>query len=245
MAEWLNLLDEKEVLTALLDEASQAYKKANEQNDEGWVTIFRYYAKAGLYMKLYESISGLSPDRRKSVLQSHPELLFPQPWVDEVKTAALQFGVQEELIYAIMRQESAFDPRARSGADAFGLMQLLPEVAEAIAPANNIPYAQMEDLYQPQTNIPLGALHIKELLQRHKNQFILAVASYNASEKAIRNWMKTRFRGDALEFIEEIPYEETRVYVRLVMRNLIFYSLLKTKSASIEFPAWVLNLDAT
>jgi soluble lytic murein transglycosylase len=57
--------------------------------------------------------------------------------------------------------------------------------------------------------------------------------------------MKTRYRGDALEFIEEIPYEETRAYVRLVMRNLIFYRLLKSQSASIEFPAWVLKLDPT
>ncbi|MGZ3721780.1 MAG: hypothetical protein ACXVA9_02540, partial [Bdellovibrionales bacterium] len=60
----------------------------------------------------------------------------------------------------------------------------------------------------------------------------------------IRNWMKTRFHGDALEFIEEIPYEETRSYVRLVMRNLIFYSLLKSKSPSITFPDRVLSLTS-
>jgi soluble lytic murein transglycosylase len=172
-------------------------------------------------------------------------LLFPQPWSDEVRTASLQSGVQEELIYAIIRQESAFDPRARSGADAFGLMQLLPEVAENLSKGAQVPYSQMDDLYEPRTNINLGAAHLKELLARNKGQFILAVASYNANENAIRNWMKTRYRGDALEFIEEIPYEETRTYVRLVMRNLIFYSLLRSKNASIEFPGWLLKLDAT
>ncbi|MBX3022030.1 MAG: lytic transglycosylase domain-containing protein [Bdellovibrionales bacterium] len=243
LAEWLYLLDERDVMTALLDEASQAYKKQKDQNDEGWVAMFKFYAKAGLYMKLYESLSNLSPERRKSVLENHPELLFPQPWNEDVRTAALQFGVQEELLYAIMRQESAFDPRARSVADAFGLLQVLPEVAEKLATTYKIPYGHMEDLYTPRTNIQVGAAHVKELMEGHKGQFILAVAAYNANENAIRNWMKTRFRGDSLEFIEEIPYEETRVYVRLVMRNMIFYSLLKSKNASIEFPAWVLKLE--
>jgi soluble lytic murein transglycosylase len=243
MAEWLHLLEEREVLTSLLDHASRAYKKQPDQTDDGWIALFQYYAKAGLYTKLYEAMGGLTPERRRSVLERHPDLLFPQPWTTEVRTAALQFGVDEELIYAIMRQESAFDNRARSFADAFGLMQVLPEVAEIIGNRNKIAYSGMDDLYDPKTNVMIGAAHIKDLLDRHKGQFILAVASYNANENAIKNWMKTRFRGDSLEFIEEIPYEETRTYVRLVMRNLIFYSLLKSKNASIEFPSWVLKLE--
>lgn len=243
LADWLAAVEERDVLTKLLDQASAVYKRQAEQTDEGWVELFKYYARGGLYMKLYESLSSLAPDRRKNVLESHPELLFPQPWNDDVRLAALQFGVAEELIYAIMRQESAFNPQARSVADAFGLMQVLPEVAERLGRDNKIMYAQMDDLYVPHTNIGIGAAHLKELLRRHKNQFILAVAAYNANETAIRKWMKTRYRGDSLEFIEEIPYEETRTYVRLVMRNLIYYSLLKSQSASIQFPAWVLTLD--
>ena len=245
LAEWLAAIDEKQALENLLNQSALAYRKQKEQTNEGWTTLFKYYAKGGLYTKMYETLGSLPNDRRKSIVETHPELLFPQPFVEEVKMAALQFNVDEELIYGIMRQESAFDPRARSGADAFGLMQILPEIAENIAFQKKISYLHMDDLYIPKTNIPIGAAHIRELLDRHKNRFILAVASYNASEKAIMNWMKTRYRGDALEFIEEIPYEETRVYVRLVMRNLIFYSLLKSKSASIEFPAWVLKLDAS
>jgi len=243
-ADWLYVLDEKEPLTALLDLTSQNYKKQRDQSDDGWVMIFKYYAKAGLYAKLYESLAGLTPDRRKSIFENHPDLLFPQPWADDVRAAALQFGIDESLIYAISRQESAFDTHARSLADAFGLMQLLPEVAENLSSKYNIPYKEMEDLYDPKTNIMFGAAHLKELFERHNNQFILAVAAYNASENVIHNWMKTRFHGDPVEFIEEIPYEETRAYVRLVMRNLVFYSLLKSKSPSIPFPDKVLNLVA-
>lgn len=245
LVEWLMVLNETDLLTNLLDQASSVYKKQTDQSDDGWIAMFKLYARAGLYMKLYESLGSLSPDRRKNILESHPELLFPQPWYDQVQTASLQYGVREELIYAIMRQESAFNPRARSVADAFGLMQVLPEVAERMSSEHKIGYDQMDDLYQPQVNIHVGAAHLRELLKRNKDQFILAVASYNANENAIRKWMQTRYRGDALEFIEEIPYEETRTYVRLVMRNMIYYSLLKSQSASIEFPTWVLTLDAT
>jgi soluble lytic murein transglycosylase len=245
LADWLAAIDERDPLTNLLDQASTAYKRQSNQSDDGWVELFKYYARGGLYMKLYESLSALPPDRRKNVLDTHPELLFPQPWNEDVRLASLQFGVGEELIYAIMRQESAFNPRARSVADAFGLMQVLPEVAERLSQDNKISYSQMDDLYLPRTNISIGAAHLKELLRRHKNQFILAVAAYNANENAIRKWMQTRYRGDSLEFIEEIPYEETRTYVRLVMRNLIYYSLLKSQSASIQFPSWVLALDPT
>ncbi len=243
LAEWLILLDEKAALSSLLEQSSKAYVAQKTQSPEGWIALFKYYAKGGLYMKMYEALSSLTPERRKSITESQPDLLFPRPWNEEVRMAALDSGVDEELIYAIIRQESAFDPKARSGADAFGLMQILPEVAAPLAQQKSVPYSHMEDLYDPKINIALGAAHVQDLLKRHKGQFILAVASYNASENAIRNWMKTRYRGDALEFIEEIPYEETRVYVRLVMRNLIFYSLLKSRNASIEFPAWVLKLD--
>lgn len=245
IAEWLVLLGEKDSLNDLLNIASADYGKMPNQNDEGWISLFKYYAKGGLYMKLYEALGTLTPERRKAILENHPELLFPQPWNAEIKEAALQFGVGEELIYAIIRQESAFDPNARSIADAFGLMQVLPEIAETLAGPNKIPYEEMDDLYNPRTNIMIGTAHVKELLDRHKDQFILAVASYNANENAIKNWVKTRYRGDSLEFIEEIPYEETRAYVRLVMRNMIFYSLLKSQSASIEFPSWVLKMEPT
>lgn len=237
MAEWLRLLDEKDVLTSLLDQASAQYKKQKDQTDEGWSTLFKYYAKAGLFMKLYENMAIISADRRKAILESHPELLFPQPWSEEVRTASIQFDVDEELILAIMRQESAFDAMARSHADAFGLMQVLPELAEKLGHRFKIPYKEMDDLYQPRTNISVGTAHLKELLHRHKGRLIPAVASYNASESAINGWVKSRFKGDALEFIEEIPYEETRGYVRLVLRNMTFYYLLRSKTPTIEFPS--------
>jgi soluble lytic murein transglycosylase len=129
--------------------------------------------------------------------------------------------------------------------DAFGLMQLLPEVAERAAEEHGIPMSKAEDLYEPHINIPLGAAHLRKLWDRYRGEFVLAVASYNASERAIMNWLKTRYRGDALEFIEDIPYDETREYVKLVMRNMITYQMMNAQEKAPEFPEWALRIESS
>ncbi len=120
---------------------------------------------------------------------------------------------------------------------------MLPEVARKQASVAKVTYEKPEDLYKPEVNIPVGAAFIKKLQTKWNNQFVLTVASYNANDRAIRGWLKTRYHGDTLEFIEDIPYEETRGYVRLVMRNLIFYSLLNADGEKISFPASVLKME--
>ncbi|MEK7355080.1 MAG: lytic transglycosylase domain-containing protein, partial [Bdellovibrionota bacterium] len=151
-----------------------------------------------------------------------------------------RFDVQTELIYSIMRQESSFNPMARSHADAFGLMQLIPEAAKKAAPMSGIELKSHEDLYGPETNIPLGTAFVRGLMNRWKGRYIPTVASYNASEKAIEGWIKSRYRGDPLEFIEDVPYDETKGYIKLVTRNFVFYKRLNSGGAPIPFPEWCL-----
>ena len=174
----------------------------------------------------------------------NPQLIFPKPYYEHVTESANRFGISPEFIYSIMRQESAFDPRARSHMDAFGLMQLIPKVAQKSAEAFNIRFEKPEDLYDPQTSISLGAAHLRHLWDKYSGQLILATASYNANEKAITGWLKTRYRGDTLEFIEDIPYEETRNYIKLVLRNLVFYQVVNSSEKVVSFPEWALNLGA-
>jgi soluble lytic murein transglycosylase len=145
------------------------------------------------------------------------------PFLEEVKSASSKFKISSSFIYSIMRQESAFDPEARSWADAFGLLQLLPKLAKGLSKRAGVQVASYTDLYHPETNIKLGARHLKDLQKRKKNKFVLYVSSYNASEKAVSHWMKTRFKGNYIEFIERIPYKETRDYVKLVLRNYFNY----------------------
>lgn len=244
LADALIQTQELDALQTYLEEIARIYKKAKSQDDVVWVRLLRYYAHAGLYLKLYENLNQISVEQRTTILENHPELLFPRPFQSEVQVAAKQMRVPEELIYSIMRQESAFNAKARSHADAYGLMQILPEVASTFAKKHSLKVRRNEDLYEPALNVKLGAALIREQMDKYRGQFIPAVASYNANDKAIHGWLKHRFRGDSLEFIEDIPYDETRGYVRLVMRNLIFYQLLGSKSQTIAFPKWVLELSA-
>lgn len=244
--EWLISLEEGEVAQLFLDQASETLRRnpGEHDNESTWTDLFRSYARAGAFQHLYERLGRIPPDQRQSILAQHPDLLFPQPYRDFVTAAADRYQLPSELLFSVMRQESSFNPRARSPADAFGLMQLLPEVAQAAAQKAEIPFDRAEDLYEPRVNIPLGAYHLRQLWDRFSGRFILAVASYNASEDSIRNWMKVRYQGDPIAFVEDIPYEETRGYIRLVLRNMIFYQLLNSPQGKIDFPEWTLRLSA-
>lgn len=243
MVEWMNSLDEFELAKRYLNEVSRKYRKNKNQSEKNWVKIFNYYAQAGEFLSLYEQLGQLTPERRKYILEENPALVFPRPFRALVKKASREFGISSELIYSIMRQESAFNPRARSFADAFGLLQMLPEVAQKQASHANVSYKKPDDLFKPEVNIPVGASFLKKLELQWNNQLILTVASYNANDKAIQGWLNTRYNGNSLEFIEDIPYEETRGYVKLVIRNLIFYSLINAGGEKIQFPNWVLQLN--
>ena len=238
MFEWLLAASETDLAKKFLDQVTPDRKQT--YTDAQSLDLLRAYARTGHYQALFTRLYELPSATRKSLLLSNPELLFPQPWANLVKTASAKFDVQPELIYSIMRQESSFDPLARSPADAFGLMQLIPEMAKKAESTSGIQIDTHEDLYVPETNIPLGTAFVHDLLSKWRGSFIPTVASYNASEKAITGWVKSRYRGDALEFIEDVPYEETRNYIKLVMRNFIFYKRLNSGGAPVEFPEWCL-----
>ncbi|HWU42954.1 MAG TPA: transglycosylase SLT domain-containing protein, partial [Bdellovibrio sp.] len=106
-----------------------------------------------------------------------------------------------------------------------------------------VDYREPTDLYKPEINIPIGAWALRSLMKKYDNQYILAVAGYNANDNAIRGWLKTRFRNDPVEFIEEVPYEETRGYIKLTMRNYVFYQRLLNPGTKIKFPEELLKLN--
>ena len=149
--------------------------------------------------------------------------------------------MDKALIFSIIRQESAFNVRARSTADAFGLMQLIPSTARQTAKKNKIPYRNFRDLYFPSKNILLGTAYIKSLLQKYDNNFSFSVSAYNAGSTPVNRWREELKEFDTLEWIENIPYEETRTYVRLLIRNYVFYyNLLENKNKN-WFPEWIIQ----
>ncbi len=240
--EWLMAVGENSFSERIIDQLSQDLRQKGRKDEDTWLIVLTSYARANLYLPLFAAFNTLPPEVKDKMVQSHPELLFPRNYKDLIVQAAQAEQIPAELGFSIIRQESAFNPRARSPVDAFGLMQLLPSIAKELSRNSGVPYNDAEDLYDPEINVALGTKELRNLVTRYDQQYILAVAAYNASAGAIRGWMKTRYRDDALEFIEEIPYDETRAYVKLVMRNYVFYKRLNQREGPVAFPEEWLKL---
>lgn len=243
ITEWLIAVHEKPFAEKVLNIAVDDLKKRHLVPEDTWLAVFSGYARTGLYLPLFSALGALDPKVKDKLLNDHPDLLFPKPFAEIISAASQKSGTPQEFIFSIIRQESAFNPEARSPVDAFGLMQLLPSIAKQLAQRHNLEYNEAADLFKPEINIPLGAYELRALMKKYDDQFILAVSGYNANDSAIRGWIKTRFREDPLEFIEEVPYEETRAYIKLTMRNYVFYRRLLDQSEELKFPEELLKLS--
>jgi soluble lytic murein transglycosylase len=136
------------------------------------------------------------------------------------------------LVWAVMRQESAFDPDAVSPAHAVGLMQLLPETARPIAAELSLP-ADDARLTSPPYAIRIGARALRKLLEQLRGDVPLAVAAYNGGVESVERWA-SRAPGMQLDtFVERIPFKETRDYVVRVMGNLARYGYLANGDAGV------------
>jgi soluble lytic murein transglycosylase len=160
---------------------------------------------------------------------------YPRAHAELVRRHAPTAGVPPELLLALMREESALDPEAVSPAGAVGLTQLMLPTARAVARRLKLPAPDRAGLMEPATSIRIGAAYLGDLLTRFGGSAALALAAYNAGENAVGRW---RAAGPPLdEFIEEIPYDETRGYVKRVLRSYASYRLLAgTASAQARAP---------
>lgn len=213
-----------------------------ELDKNHYLTSLILYARAGMYSNLINSINQLSSEQKNDLLTKNPEFLFPKPYGGFVTEYSAKRNILPSLVYSIMRQESAFDPYARSPVDALGLLQLMPTLGKKIAREEGIPFNRDFDLFNEETNIALGTRELSRLLQSNENKYIPTIAGYNASTAAFQSWIKSRYRSDVVEFIEEIPYEETKTYVKLILRNMIFYDRLYFKDQNFFFPEYLLSI---
>lgn len=221
--EWLYSLGEIDIAKDYLKSMRRVWKGKKR------IASLPLYERVGYYDAMISQVYSIPSEDRKDLLLENPTFAFPKPFKQEVERASKKFNVAPELIYAISRQESGFNQHARSWADAFGVMQLIPEKAKVLGQRYKIPYKDHYDLFTPKTNVLLGASLLGELQKRFNGKFPLYVASYNASGQAVKRWYDERFDGDFIEFIEMIPYAETRKYVKLVLRNFFIYKKMNTE----------------
>jgi len=198
--------------------------------------LTRLYRDAGAYRDAL-----LVARRRMSFLHSDPaehrwwwDAAYPMPWrsiVDEHRA-----DLPRALVYATMRQESGFRPEVVSRAGAVGLMQLMPEIATKLAGRPVTRYM----LRAPETNIALGLEEMTALAAEFDDVYPLSVAAYNAGKSRVRRWLKESRRMELDRFVERIPFNETRNYVRRVTTHYARYSYLDApESGWPTLPAFV------
>jgi soluble lytic murein transglycosylase-like protein len=151
------------------------------------------------------------------------EILYPLPYLETFETQGRARNLDPYLLASITRQESGFEPTTVSNAGAVGLMQIMPQEASRIATAGGLGEITRDALFDPKTNIAVGAAEFSQKLAHWKGNQVLAIASYNAGESAVGTWIETTPVDDMDVFIEAIPYAETRLYVKTVTRNRFEY----------------------
>ena len=192
------------------------------------------YARAGAIK--------LSSDAARSVLGKMPprfpagawldawKLAYPRPYVELVNEQAKKNALAPSLIYAVMREESAFDPDAESPADAYGLMQLILPTARIAGKALGLPHDRIS-LKRPSVNIPLGARVLGKYRDQLAQDPLLAIAAYNAGPGAAQRWRKDRPGLSFDLWIELIPYVETRRYIKRVLGSAAVYGVVYEEGA--------------
>jgi len=158
-------------------------------------------------------------------------LSYPKGYQEFVGPYSKKYGVDELLIYSIIREESRFQKDVVSPADAVGLMQLIPPTARTVANQIGINGFSTVMLTMPRINIEMGIFYFKQVLDKFNGDIELALASYNAGPNRAADW-KTRFYGlEKDEFIEEVPFRETRNYIRRILRSYGAYKAIYGDSA--------------
>jgi soluble lytic murein transglycosylase len=134
-------------------------------------------------------------------------------------------GLEPELVYSIMREESGYRPEIVSVSGARGLLQLMPATAERLAVQSQLGAFSPDDLFDPGINIRLGALYLQQLLARFDGRRSAAIGSYNAGPTAVARWLE-QAGGEDDEWVESMGYDQTREYVKRVLRSLHAYRVL-------------------
>jgi soluble lytic murein transglycosylase len=153
-------------------------------------------------------------------------LIFPLLHSEELQAEAGAAGVDKSLVAALIRQESIWEPAARSRTGAIGLMQVMPATGREIARTLKVTRWSAEALLDPATNIRFGTYHLAAVLRRFEGDLARALAAYNAGASRVTTWNGTGPARDPELFVERITIPETRDYVRIIQRNLMLYKAL-------------------
>ncbi|HZQ91006.1 MAG TPA: transglycosylase SLT domain-containing protein [Terriglobales bacterium] len=218
---------------ALFDYAvKELQAAAGEDDNTAWVAreIARVYEDAGRYDRALQTLKRAVPSYFAVEIAALPrpywEALFPRPWWTDFKRYSTDNQLDPFLVASLVRQESEFNPAAISHANAFGLMQILPSVGKKLAKEVKLRNFSTDLLLMPQINLQLGTRYFRGLLDKYDGKVEYALAAYNAGTDRVEDWSASGKYRDTAEFVENIPFTETREYVQAIMRNVHVYRRL-------------------
>jgi len=160
-------------------------------------------------------------------------LAFPLPYRHSIETYARERALDPYLIAALIRQESEFNPKAVSRSNARGLTQVLPGTGRELSRKLKIPRFRTAMLFSPDTNVNIGTYYLRALVDQLHGQWEPALASYNAGKSRVTGWLSAGNFQEPAEFVENIPFSETRQYVQTVLRNAeVYRRLYEVKTAT-------------
>ncbi len=183
---------------------------------------------AGHYGAAFATVRQIYPQLESRRIVDVPEeiwhVAYPLPFAEEMRRASSRARLDPMLVAGLVRQESTFDPMAVSHAGAHGLMQLLPKTARKMARELRVRYLRVR-LFEPDYNLRLGTAYLSSL-EKNFGSVEAALAAYNAGEDRVAAWQAGQTYEETAEFVESIPFTETREYVQIVMRNAEIYRKL-------------------
>ena len=153
------------------------------------------------------------------------QLAYPRYYVEEINLAGKKLGLDPYIILALIREESYFNESAKSKTNASGLMQIMPETANYMISKLSVNVNDLTDLENPRMNMYLGCNYLKYLKDRF-NDDLMVIAAYNGGEGSVNKWSRIYNTSDYDEFIEDIPFEETRHYIKKVFRSYHLYKII-------------------
>jgi soluble lytic murein transglycosylase len=220
----------------------------NRGGNSGLVPLLAAYHTLGEYQRPYQLAVR---ERHDTLLQPADAeqraiwtALYPRPYVSDVAAAAEREKIAASIVFAVMRKESGFKPNVVSYADAIGLLQMLVNTGKPLAAEIGISHLERSMLFEPATNIQIGTHYLAKLIAHYRGAVPPAIAAYNAGEHKVDEWIKrATYKKKSVEldwFVEDIPFEQTRNYVRGVVTSWARYVFLEQPEA-----AWPLDLPLT
>jgi soluble lytic murein transglycosylase len=234
-------LDRARLLAAagLEDQAEDELRYGARTENQPHVLAVRLAAGSGKYSQPYRAlqlVKSLVPGYLSIPVEDAPasfwRLLYPMPWRSELERNAKLHDLDPYIVAGLVRQESEFNPQALSGAQAYGLTQILPSTGRLLLKAPRKRF-RAAVLFNPDVNLRLGTTYLRIMYDANMGRWERTLAAYNAGGSRVENWLGWGEYREPAEFIESIPFSETRNYVLAVLRNASMYRKLYGEEGSV------------